>query len=68
MTQERFLSLEKRFQEYHQDKISFEEELIQWLYHKYHLTVDIRDLQYFLSTIKSWHKKSYVNGYLDNQT
>lgn len=37
MTQEQFLSLEKRFQEYHQDKISFEEELIQWLFRQSNL-------------------------------
>lgn len=61
-------SCKKVFQEYHEERESFEEGLMGYLYHKYHITVDRKDFEYFLTATKSWHWRSFYNGYLEGAT
>lgn len=61
-------SCKKTFKEYHEERESFEEELIKWFYHRHQLTINKVELQYFLSSCKSFHWRSFYNGYLEGAT
>lgn len=61
-------SCKKIFEDYHEGKESFEDELIKWFHHRHQLTVNKVELQYFLSTCKSFHWRSFYNGFLFGAT
>lgn len=59
-------SCKKVFQECHEERESFEQELLDWITFRqfYKQNIDKENVDYFLSTCKSFHWRSFYNGYL----
>ncbi len=57
-------SCKKAFDEYHLERESFETLLAKHLNRRYGVVVDMQELEYFLSSCKSFHWRSFYNGFL----
>lgn len=60
-------SCKKRFEELHEERENFEDELLSWLdFHRmYNIGIEKKELEYFLSSCKSFHWRSFYNGFLE---
>lgn len=69
-------SCKKMFKEYHEERESFEQEMYNWLLHQVEQgniqvtdTLSVkRSIEYFLCSCKSFHWRSFYNGFLFGAT